>query len=149
MTARRISWMAFLLIARCAMGQSCLYDADNRLAEVRYDATHAIRYHYDLYDNLTNVTTAASLADEDADSDGLPDAWELVYFNLLTNTPAADPNADGVNNLTHFLNQTDPLAPDTDGDGAPNVEENLAGTDPTNAASCFEIMAMRQAAPPP
>lgn len=56
----------------------------------------------------------------DSDNNGLPDWWELQYFNHLTGTdPAADP----------------------DGDGASNLAEFLAGTVPTDAQSAFRVTA--------
>jgi hypothetical protein len=58
----------------------------------------------------------------DADSDGMPDYWELA-FGFATNSPA-----DG--------------AVDTDGDGVPNRDEYPAGTDPRNAGSVLEITAV-------
>jgi YD repeat-containing protein len=119
--------------------QTYTYDAIGRLTETRYDATHFIRYAYDLQDNLTNVTVTASQGETDSDGDGLPDAWELVYFNTLTNTAAGDPNQDGWSNLTHFQNGTDPLDPDTDDDDMSNVDERRAGTSPTNAASFLDF----------
>lgn len=54
---------------------------------------------------------------EDADSNGLPDAWEQAFFQHT----GVDPNADA------------------DGDGSPNLDEYLAGTNPTNAASSLRI----------
>ena len=54
----------------------------------------------------------------DTDTNGLPDWWELQYFNHLTGT---DPNADA------------------DHDGMSNLAEWLAGTNPTNAASCLRL----------
>jgi hypothetical protein len=56
----------------------------------------------------------------DEDSDGLPDAWELLYFSA-TNAPGATPDAHA------------------DSDGVCNLDEYIAGTDPTNSASAFAI----------
>ena len=54
------------------------------------------------------------LLDPDADSDGLPDWWEVQHFGSITNwTGSGDP----------------------DGDQYTNLEEYNAGTDPTNVAS--------------
>jgi subtilisin family serine protease len=50
----------------------------------------------------------------DTDANGLPDWWEQEYFGHLTGTdPNADPDHDGLNNLSEWV----------------------AGTNPTNAAS--------------
>jgi len=54
----------------------------------------------------------------DADTNGLPDWWELEYYQHLTGT---SPNVD------------------TDGDGLSSLGEWLAGTNPTNAASGLRL----------
>jgi hypothetical protein len=55
---------------------------------------------------------------EDGDADGMPDAWENLYFtNGVASLP--DENADG--------------------DPQDNLAEYIAGTDPTNPASFFHI----------
>src|SRR5882724_5832501 len=56
----------------------------------------------------------------DADSDGLPDSWEIQYFGSITD-PRATPNAD------------------PDGDGFTNLQEYLAGTNPLDANSSLKI----------
>ncbi|HXI69496.1 MAG TPA: S8 family serine peptidase [Verrucomicrobiae bacterium] len=54
----------------------------------------------------------------DTDTNGLPDWWELQYFGHLTGTgPNADPDQDGLGNLSEWL----------------------AGTNPTNAASGLRL----------
>lgn len=95
----------------------------------------------------------------DADGDGLDDAWETEHFGDTDATNgSADPDDDGLANVdeqaagtdpneadtdsdgladgeevhTHL---TDPLAPDTDGDGFGDGQEVAAGTDPLDAAS--------------
>jgi hypothetical protein len=62
-----------------------------------------------------------TVTNPDADSDGLPDAWEL----------------------SNGLNPADPLdaAADPDGDGADNAFEFAAGTDPQNPASVLHLSA--------
>ena len=55
---------------------------------------------------------------EDTDHDGLPDDWELAYFNGL--------QRDGTG--------------DFDGDGHSDKAEFLAGTDPTNGGSVFRVI---------
>lgn len=53
------------------------------------------------------VTLQAKFA-ADSDGDGLPDAWELMYFGNLSQGPGGDPDGDGKNNLTEFQQGTDP-----------------------------------------
>jgi uncharacterized repeat protein (TIGR01451 family) len=73
--------------------------------------------------NTTNnaVTTTVTVP-VDADSDGMPDVWELA----------------------HGLNPHDPsdASRDDDGDGFTNLQEYLAGTDPTNSVSGLQIISM-------
>ena len=54
---------------------------------------------------------------KDSNANGLPDAWERIYFGGL----GVDPNAD------------------PDGDGMSNLEEYLAGTTPTNSSDALQI----------
>ena len=44
----------------------------------------------------------------DSDDDGLPDEWELQYFNTLINGPRDDVDNDGISNLDEYLDNTDP-----------------------------------------
>ena len=56
----------------------------------------------------------------DSDEDGLPDDWELTYFNGLMR--------DG--------------SQDWDGDGSSDAEEYRAGTDPTNQGSALRVLTL-------
>lgn len=50
----------------------------------------------------------------DSDGNGLPDWWEVIFFNHLTGTdPAADPDHDGATNLEEFLADTNPSDPNS------------------------------------
>jgi hypothetical protein len=44
----------------------------------------------------------------DADSDGMPDIWEMRYFDSTDVAPNADADNDGVSNLDEYLEGTDP-----------------------------------------
>lgn len=150
-TARRILLAGAFIAAFVpeSDAQSFQYDTAGRLIEARYDATNMVSYGYDPTDNLTNLTVGASFGETDTDADAMADAWELVWFNNLTNAAAGDFNSDTISNLKHFQDGTDPTDPDTDGDGMGNTDEILAGTQPTNALSVLKVSSLQHQAPFP
>ena len=126
-----------------AGAQSFAYDHAGRVTRAGYDTGASVAYHYMLDGSLTNVASAVGQAEEDTDGDGMPDAWEWVFFNTLTNAAAGDFNDDTKDNLQHYLDQTDPADPDSDGDGALNWDELAAGTDPLDSNSVFQVSGFR------
>ncbi len=59
--------------------------------------------------SLQSHQVPTSLARDDADGDGMADAWELAYFATLADcAPDADPDRDGTDNLDEFLEGSDP-----------------------------------------
>jgi hypothetical protein len=66
----------------------------------------------------------------DADGNGLPDTWEMLYFGHTGVNPNADPDGDGLSNLQEYKNHTNPLKADTDNDGLPDSWEVTHGLDP-------------------
>ena len=66
------------------------------------------------------VTVIQDGAPPDTNGDGLPDSWQMLYFNSANATNA-------------------PPGADPDGDGASNLEEYLAATDPTDGGSVMRI----------
>ena len=143
MNRARIMLLTIVAIAACAGragAQAFEYDAAGRLGAAVFGGGARIDYRYQLDDSLTNVVIAGTQAEADTDADGLPDAWEWVFFNNLTNGPASDPNQNGKDNLWEFQNGYDPLDPDSDGDGSPNADELAAGTDPLDPDSSLALM---------
>ncbi|MBP7829912.1 MAG: hypothetical protein KA248_08345 [Kiritimatiellae bacterium] len=135
----RFAVIVLALITLRAGAQSFDHDGAGRVTRVVYDTGASIAYQYMLDGSLTNVAISGTIAEADSDGDSMPDAWEWVFFNTLTNAAAGDPNQNGKNNLWEFQNGYDPLDPDSDGDGVPNVDEAAAGTDPLDAMSVFEV----------
>ena len=126
-----VAW-ALLGLTGTAPAQTCSYDAQGRLTMVQYSSTQTVAYAYDAAGNITNQVVTGIMAEPDTNTNNLPDAWEWVWLNGLTNTAAGDFNQDTISNLKHYQDGTDPTDPDTDRDGELNVEELIAGTSPTN-----------------
>jgi hypothetical protein len=59
------------------------------------------------YQAGTDPTDAASNPD-DTDADGLPDAWEMLYFSTLSYGPSDDPDSDGFTNSQEYQAGTNP-----------------------------------------
>jgi len=77
---------------------------------------------------ILNAVTLEELTLTDADGDGLADAWELLNFGDLDETPAGDTDTDGLTNQLEFTQGTNPTVADTDGDGlndGPEVATHL------------------------
>ena len=70
--------------------------------------------------SLPSITPSARPAGYDADSDGMPDAWESTYGVTAQNL---DADGDGYTNLEEYLNGTHPF--DSDNDGVANPAEKL------------------------
>ncbi len=89
------------------------------------------RINMGAYGNTVYATSASA----DADSDSLPDTWEVLYW------PTSDPNSadddfdhDYLSNLTEYRFGTNPANTDTDGDGLPDYWEVLCDLDPRDAS---------------
>ena len=55
------------------------------------------------------VMDGRNMLTADDDNDGLPDYWEIQFFgSIYSYGPGSDPDGDGVNNLSEFLEGTDP-----------------------------------------
>ncbi|MEI6807638.1 MAG: LamG-like jellyroll fold domain-containing protein [bacterium] len=94
--------------------------------------------------SVTNAMSGVNLTvTDDSDADGLPDWWEVHYFNDLDETAGGDADNDGLSNLTEYqisqaypgLANINPANWDTDGDGMDDAWEfdhyaDGTGTDP-------------------
>lgn len=81
-------------------------------------------------------TSEAVLASVDADADGLPDAWELLYWTNDPNLcdPNTDSDTDTLVNLVEYQNGTNPVDEDTDNDGMTDDWEYENGLDPRDCS---------------
>ncbi len=93
----------------------------------------------------TDPTNAASVPPPigtDSDGDGLGDAWEISYFDDLSQPAAGDPDSDGCDNICEQAHHTDPRAGsgmDSDGDGLDDgYEVYISTTSPTLVDSDFD-----------
>lgn len=101
----------------------------------------------------TNPTSPASFppgsADKDLDFDGLPDAWEILYFgNTTAQDGSGNPDGDRLTNRQEYLLTTNPTLTQTgaypdgladqDLDNVLDIWELEDGTDPKSAGS-FDI----------
>lgn len=67
----------------------------------------------------------------DADSDGLPDGWEISnYGNITSIGGASDEDNDGLSNVGEYDRETNLHHPDTDGDGVSDGVEVDYGLNP-------------------
>jgi hypothetical protein len=57
---------------------------------------------------IERVDLEISVVLEDLDGNGLPDAWERLYFGRTGIDPFADPDRDGLNNLAEYKAGTNP-----------------------------------------
>jgi hypothetical protein len=87
----------------------------------------------DSFGRVGYVSTYVADLKNDADGDGMPDAWERnVGLDPTVNDAANDPDVDGLTNIQEYQNGTDPFSKDTDNDGLTDgAEVKTYFTDPT------------------
>jgi hypothetical protein len=64
----------------------------------------------DLAGNLATDTLAVTRSPGDGDQDGLLDAWEILYFGTLIETPSGDPDSDGQSTGSEYATGTNPAS---------------------------------------
>lgn len=84
-------------------------------AELVGPGPHKISLGFDLGVDLT-----------DADGNGLPDSWEIANFGAVGVNPNADPDGDGINNLTEYIVGSNPNSA-TSGWPATTLSRNETG----------------------
>jgi hypothetical protein len=77
----------------------------------------------------------------DMDRDGLPDSWEIQYFQTLRNSAQSDTDGDGLINFYEWIYGTNPSVVDTDGDDLRDGFEVLYGFNPLGGPSDGEKLA--------
>lgn len=93
--------------------------ADGKSVVFRSRASDLVPSDYNGHSDLYILTFASP----DTDGDGLPDDWEMTYFNSLSRDGTGDADSDG---------QTD-------------AAEYWAGTDPTGASSVLRVLTLQSA----
>jgi hypothetical protein len=78
--------------------------------------TGGLRHYYVAVSAFLEFTTgtyvvAVDAQDADADGDGLPDAWETLFFGGATNAVATETNAAGETNWRSFVTGANPRDP--------------------------------------
>src|SRR5688572_17771440 len=110
------------------------FTASKATLDVVMDGTTASADYTDHNAIFNGITLEEVGAAGDSDSDGLPDPWEQLYFQGLSQTGAGDPDADGLNNTDELAAGADPTKTDTDSDGLnDNDEVKTHRTGPTAA----------------
>jgi len=92
-------------------------------------------------EKLPEVVTIedSTISADNADTDHLPDYWELLHFGTLELGDSDDPDKDGLINYLEFTKHSDPRQADGDNDGLSDKEEIMThATDPYESDSDFD-----------
>jgi len=76
-------------------------------------------------------------ANIDTDKDGMPDEWEVAYFDNISRNGSGDYDSDGVSDLQEYQAGTDPTVADTDADT--HTDDGTSNTDDSGGGGggCF------------
>ncbi|SHI50114.1 Cadherin domain-containing protein [Rubritalea squalenifaciens DSM 18772] len=89
-----------------------------------------------LSDTASVSIAVTDVANDDSDSDGLADEWELANFGSVSSTDgSSDSDGDGLDNASELAAGSDPNMMDSDGDGYSDNVEVIHGTDPMDGLS--------------
>ncbi len=88
----------------------------------------------DFLSDYSELHLGTNLANNDTDSDGMPDLWEIEYgLNPADPSDASlDCDSDGLSDLAELNMGTDPTNPDSDGDLFGDGVEVSIRSDPTD-----------------
>ena len=79
-------------------------------------------------------TMGTAIPDPDGDHDGMPDEWEVEYFDDTSKDGTGDYDDDNLNDLAEYQNGPYPNDADSDDDGINDGDEvNIYNTDPSNS----------------
>ena len=60
---------------------------------------------------VTLTSDGRTVATDDEDADGIPDAWEMLYYGTTAGDPTGDTDFDGIDSRMEFLYGTSPTVP--------------------------------------
>ena len=84
---------------------NCLWQIEGTLQATGDDPTP---FALGIAGRTNSLFVRVQACDESCAATNLPLAWQLSFFGVTAVDPAGDWNADGTNNLTHYLSGTDP-----------------------------------------
>jgi len=111
-------------------------DTSNQWSEPLSEKAHENTFEYFRKDQIKIEWTT-----DDEDSDGLPDDWEMLYFQNLDQGPGDDRErgglGDGLTNLEEYQHGTDPTKEDSDSGGEWDGSEVAHGRNPLYAGDDY------------
>ena len=115
------------LLAVQAVGLTGVTDVaadDDHTVALKSDGTlRACGYNDDL-GLLTQPAIRLIAWADDADQDGMSDAWETQHFGNLTHNGATDTDGDGLTDVQEYLKGSDPTKTEADGDLLTDLVDN-------------------------